>query len=186
MNLSRLYEGNFRVSSVFGPRILENGDSNFHKGMDCVGIESKNIITPTNGKIITSQIITDKHNVTWEWGNYVKMDDLNGYYLFFCHLSKRAVTAGDYVKKGQLVGVEGQTGYALGNHLHFEVRRKIDGISIDPYEYFTILENWEKTQVENAKKFVREKTGFSDGTIEYLSKYQYSDDLFLKLYDAMR
>lgn len=181
-----LYQGNYRLSSGYGPRILSNGDSNFHKGIDYVGIDNKNIIAPTNGKIITSQIITDKNNLTWEWGNYVKMDDLNGFYLFFCHLSKRLVKAGDIVEKGALIGIEGQTGYAIGSHLHFEVRKKIDNISIDPNEYFKILADWERRQIEEAKKLVQEKTGFDNNTMEYLSKHPYPDALFLKLAKAIK
>lgn len=141
--MSRIFEGACRISSPLGARALGN-DYRFHKGIDFVGIDSKNIISPTNGKIISSQIITDKNNLTWEWGNYVKMDDLNGFWLFFCHLSKRCVTAGQTVAKGQIIGVEGQTGYSFGSHLHFEVRKKSDNVSIDPNEYFKILDEWEK------------------------------------------
>ena len=75
-----------------------------------LGLIAKEIIAPTNGKIVSSQIITDKNNPTWEWGNYVKMDDLNGYYLFFCHLANRSVKVGQTVAKGQVIGTEGQTG----------------------------------------------------------------------------
>lgn len=182
----KLYDGSYRVSSKYGPRILSNGDSNFHKGIDYVGIDSKNIIAPTNGKIISSKIVTDRNNLTWEWGNYVKMDDLNGFYLFFCHLSKRLVKVGEIVAKGQLIGIEGKTGYATGSHLHFEVRRKNDNISIDPNEYFKILADWEQAQVEAAKKLVQEKTGFDNNTMEYLSKHPYPDALFLKLANAMK
>ena len=54
-------------------------------------------------KIISSQLITEKNSPvwgdTWEWGNYVKMDDLNGFYLHFCHFASRAVKAGQTVRK---------------------------------------------------------------------------------------
>lgn len=186
MKKLRLYDGKYTLSSSYGPRKLSNGDSRFHKGNDYVGIDSKNIITPTNGTIITSQIITDRSNLTWEWGNYIKMDDLNGFYLFFCHLAVRLVNAGETVAKGQLIGFEGQTGYATGSHLHFEVRRKADNIAIDPNDYFKILADWEQGQVNAAKKLVQEKTGFDNNTMEYLSKHPYPDALFLKLAKAMK
>jgi murein DD-endopeptidase MepM/ murein hydrolase activator NlpD len=170
----KLYKGNYRISSPYGNRRLDNGDNRFHSGIDYVGIDSKEIIAPTNGKIISSQIITDKSNPTWEWGNYVKMDDLNGYYLFFCHLSNRNVRAGQTVAKGQVIGTEGQTGYSFGSHLHFEVRRKRDGATINPDQYFKILLDWYKNEVK--KKF-----GFDDNTMNYLSKHPYPDALFEKL-----
>lgn len=43
----------------------------------------------------------------------------------------------------------------------------------------------EKT-VEEAKKGIQKKCGFEAGTMEYLSKYKWADDLFLKLWDAMK
>lgn len=185
--MSKLYQGEYKITSYFGPRVLSNGDRRIHKGIDCVGLTSKNIITPTNGKIVSSQIITEKNSPvwgdTWEWGNYVKMDDLNGFYLFFCHFASREVKAGQVVGKGQLVGVEGHTGYVLppdarGSHLHFEVRRKKDNVSIDPIEYFEILYQWE---LNNLKKKVQAKYGFDDSTMEYLAKHPYADALFEKL-----
>lgn len=170
----KLYKGNYRISSPYGNRRLENGDNRFHNGIDYVGTDSKEIIAPTNGKIISSQIITDKNNPTWEWGNYVKMDDLNGYYLFFCHLANRNVRAGQTVEKGQIIGTEGQTGYSFGSHLHFEVRRKRDGTIINPDQYFKILLDWYKNEV-------KKKYGFDDSTMDYLSKHPYPDALFDKL-----
>jgi murein DD-endopeptidase MepM/ murein hydrolase activator NlpD len=182
----KLYEGNYKITSLFGDRILDNGDDRIHKGMDFVGIDSKNILTPTSGIIVSSQIITDKSNPTWEWGNYIKMDDLNGYFLFFCHLSKRLVNVGQNVVKGQIIGVEGQTGYAFGSHLHFEVRRKSDNVSIDPQEYFLILDDWEKKYLEKLKNTVKTKAGLDDNTIKFLSKHPYAYALFEKLAKAMK
>ena len=174
----KLYKGNYRISSPYGNRSLENGDNRFHNGIDYVGTDSKEIIAPTNGRIVSSQIITDKSNPTWEWGNYIKMDDLNGYYLFFCHLSKRLVTAGKTVEKGQLIGIEGQTGYSFGSHLHFEVRKKSNNESINPMDYFEILNNWE---LNHYKKQVQKKYDFDDSTMEYLAKHPYAVGLFEKL-----
>jgi len=177
----KLYQGEYKITSWFGPRTLSNGDSRIHKGIDCVGLTSKNIIAPTNGRIVSSQIITDKKNLTWEWGNYVKMDDLNGYYLFFCHLSKRSVTANQIVKKGQLIGVEGQTGYSLGSHLHFEVRRKSDNVSIDPIEYQKILEAWEQKHLQSLIVKTKNRFDLDDNTINFLKTHPYPDALFDKL-----
>jgi len=170
----KLYKGKYRVSSPYGNRRLDNGDDRFHSGIDYVGIDSKEIIAPTNGRVVSSQMITAKSNPTWEWGNYVKMDDLNGYYLFFCHLANRSVKVGQTVAKGQVIGTEGQTGYSFGSHLHFEVRRKKDSAIINPEQYFKILLDWYKNEVK--KKYC-----FDDNTMNYLSKHPYPDALFEKL-----
>lgn len=139
----KLYDGEYKVTSWFGPRLLENGDKRFHKGIDCVGLTSKNVLSLCDSIVVSSQIILDKTNATWEWGNYIKLDDGFGYYPHYCHLSKRLVAKGDKVKKGQTLGIEGQTGYSFGSHLHFEVRNA-KGVSIDPQEYFAIVEEREK------------------------------------------
>lgn len=172
-----LYDGTYRITSPYGKRNLPNGDNRFHPGIDYVGISSKTIIAPTNGKIVSSQIITNKNSITWEWGNYIKMDDLNGYYLYFCHLNSRLVTKGQTVLKGQKIGVEGNTGYVIGNpgnHLHFEVRRIKDGVVIDPDEYAKILLQWYSDAV-------KKKYGFEDSTMTYLSLHPCPYDLFDKL-----
>ena len=91
--MDKIYNGEYKITSPFGKRNLD-GDNRTHKGEDHVGLTNKNVITPTSGRVVSSQIITNKTNPTWEWGNYVKIDDLNGYYLFFCHLAKRLVSVG--------------------------------------------------------------------------------------------
>lgn len=176
--MMKLYEGEYKITSPFGPRDLGNGDKRDHKGIDCVGIDSKRVITPTNGLIVSSQIILDKKNPTWEWGNYVKMDDLNGYYLFFCHLSSRAAKVMQTIDKGQLIGLEGQTGYSFGSHLHFEVRRKSDNVSIDPEEYFKILADWE---LKHFRKKTQDRFGFDENTMKFFDEHPYPGALYEKL-----
>lgn len=115
------YKGRVEFESPYGYRVL-NGQKNWHNGIDLVGLDSKMILAPCNGLIKSSTIIEDKNNTTWEWGNYVRLDheDIS---IFMCHLSKRLVNVGDYVLAGQPIGIEGNTGYSFGSHLHFETRR---------------------------------------------------------------
>ena len=181
MSKLKLYQGEYVITSPFGPRVLENGDKRPHKGIDCVGKTNKNIVAPTNGKIVNSQIIIDKSNPTSQWGNYVKMDDLDGYYLFFCHLSKRLVTAGQVIEKGAVVGVEGQTGYSFGSHLHFEVRRKSDNVSIDPMQYLIGLETWENKNLELLIQQTKIRFDFNDSTIDFFKTHPWPYALFDKL-----
>ena len=182
----KLYDGEYKITSWFGPRTLSNGDKRTHKGIDCVGLTSKNVIAICDATVASSQQITNKANSTWEWGNYIRLDDGHGYSLFYCHLDKRLVVKGDKLKSGQVIGVEGQTGYSFGSHLHFEVRNA-QGISIDPQDYFAILERREGKilTVQEAKEIVKAKAALSDSTIVFLENYKWGDDLFVKLAKAM-
>ena len=48
-------------------------------------------------------------------------------------MTQTAVTAGEAVTAGQIIGYVGSTGDSTGNHLHFELRK--DGISLDPLSW---------------------------------------------------
>jgi murein DD-endopeptidase MepM/ murein hydrolase activator NlpD len=55
------------------------------------------------------------------YGLYVVVEHGNGVETLYAHLSSITVSAGQEVVQGQLIGYAGRTGYATGNHLHFEV-----------------------------------------------------------------
>jgi hypothetical protein len=65
----------------------------------------------------------------------IKIDHGNGYFTIYLHLSTAKVHAGDMVKRGQKIALSGETGSPGAPHLHFEVRKNIDGIlvPVDPY-----------------------------------------------------
>lgn len=123
-----------RVTSTFGKRVDPiSGDVGvFHGGIDLVGQGSKVLLAPADGVIGTSAIVdraTDTGR-TWEWGHFIRLDTDDGLQIFMCHMATRYVVAGQRVKKGDEIGLEGSTGYSTGSHCHFEVRR--DGVQIDP------------------------------------------------------
>ena len=114
------YKGKYKVTQPFKMGV--------HNGIDLVGMENKTLYAICDGYIGTSTIITDRHNRTWQWGNYVKLvadndDEVDdGLLIYYCHLSKRLVEKGQRVKKGDPIGIEGNTGYSFGSHCHFEIR----------------------------------------------------------------
>ena len=177
------YKGRYKVSSPYGERNL-NGIVAFHKGVDFVGLDSKEIVSPVNGVVKSSAMITDKSNLTWEWGNYIRIDTEDGHKLFFCHLNQRLVCVGQKVNKGDIIGIEGNTGYSFGSHCHFEVRTK-ENVSIDPINYLENLMENDILTVEQAMKIVQGSAMLDDNTMKYLSFYKYSDNLIQKLAYAM-
>lgn len=56
------------------------------------------------------------------YGNYVMIDHGNGYSTLYAHMSSLAVSIGQTVSKGDIIGYVGSTGHSTGAHLHFETR----------------------------------------------------------------
>ena len=67
------------------------------------------------------------------YGYYVIVDHGNGFVTLYAHFSSIAVSQGQAVKQGQVLGAGGRTGYATGNHLHFEVH--LNGAIVNPLNY---------------------------------------------------
>ncbi len=127
--------GDFRITSPYGTRTL-NGTQSFHAGLDAVGISSKRVCAVASGTVAVSQIVTDRNDPTWEWGNYVAVIGDDGKIIYYCHLSERSVRAGKRVEMGDEIGIEGNTGYSFGAHLHLEVRHA--GSTINAAEYIGV------------------------------------------------
>lgn len=140
--------GKVTLTSHFGWRTL-NGQRDYHKGVDLSGTD-KTLVAPCDGVIGSSTIITDKSNLTWQWGNYIRIDTSDGLKIFMCHMAQRKVKIGQKVKAGDVVGIEGNTGYSFGSHCHFEVRK--NGESVDPTPYLGIPNEWGQYDVKAAPK----------------------------------
>ena len=148
--------GKVTLTSHFGWRTL-NGSRDYHKGVDLSGTD-KTLVAPCDGVIGSSTIITDKSNLTWQWGNYIRIDTADGLKIFMCHMAARKVKVGQKVKAGDVVGIEGNTGYSFGSHCHFEVRK--NGESVDPTPYLGIPNEW--GQYDIIKAAPKEPTVYKD------------------------
>ncbi|MGE0687628.1 MAG: peptidoglycan DD-metalloendopeptidase family protein [Dehalococcoidia bacterium] len=67
------------------------------------------------------------------YGYYVIIDHGNGFETLYAHFSRIAVSTGQKVTQGQTIGYGGHTGYATGDHLHFEVH--LNGAIVNPLTY---------------------------------------------------
>lgn len=128
-----IFAGRNRVTSAY--RLPDRPD---HNGLDIVGDDSRDILCPVAGTVKSSTIITNKSDPTWEWGNYVRVDDAKGNRLYFCHMDSRNVSVGQKVNPGDKLGVMGNTGYSFGTHTHFEVRKSNGKTNLNPAEYLGI------------------------------------------------
>lgn len=114
--MRRIFDGNYKITQGYGST---------HGGMDIVGLSSKNIISPVDGIVKSSTMVPKSSgDITWEWGNYVRVDDSAGNRFYFCHMDSRAVSVGQRVQVGTKLGVMGNTGLSYGAHCHFEARTK--------------------------------------------------------------
>ncbi len=173
-----IYSGKYRVTSPYGARILD-GSIDDHRGIDVVGVKEKNVCAVADGVVAVSQIVTDKMNKTWEWGNYVCVIGDDGRQYYYCHLDRRYVEVGARVKKGDHLGLEGNTGYSFGAHCHFEVR-DASGRVLNPAEVLGIENAVGEYGVEYREE-CRRRFGLSEATLGYLDGYGYAADLYRKL-----
>ena len=98
-----------------------------HMGLDIAADSGTNIYAADDGYIVTAG---------WNaggYGNVVMIDHLNGYQTVYGHMSYVVATEGQYVTRGQLIGLVGSTGDSTGPHCHFEVRYL--GVHDDPAKY---------------------------------------------------
>ena len=68
------------------------------------------------------------------YGNCIIIDHGFSYETLYGHLSKKLVKHGQKVKRGELIGYVGNTGYSIGSHLHYEIWK--NNIPVNPVHYF--------------------------------------------------
>jgi len=109
--------GFYRLTSGFGWRIHPiYGTRRHHNGTDVssAGIHGTKILAAKSGVVTTSEYSSS-------YGNYVVVSHSDGYQTLYAHMSKRAVSVGEVVKQGEVLGYVGSTGASTGSHLHYEV-----------------------------------------------------------------
>lgn len=197
------FNGKFRVSGMRG-KPSDTGRPRNHYGLDLVGL-----VSDENNQVTVYQkvyaISSGWVKLTDEGENglgkcvHVQMDNQNYYgeWILYGHLSKFEVKNGQYVEKGQLIGLMGDTGSSKGWHTHLEWRNKYDKYDPDFSKYdickFTGIPN---TSVEGQNVHigspvyktangasVQSKLELENQTIEYLENYKYADDLMKKIDD---
>lgn len=115
------------LTSPFGNRKHPiYGETRFHKGTDFVATKHAMIHAAADGKVV--EVAHSK-----SYGNFILVEHGGIFKTRYAHLSKLYADSGERVFQGQLVGLQGSSGTATGDHLHFEVIYR--GNPVDPMSF---------------------------------------------------
>jgi len=122
---------NSKITSDFGKaRVYNDTLKGYHSGTDFRAKMGTPIIASNDGKVV---LATNR----FYSGNSIIIDHGQGIYTCYYHLSKFKTKKGDMVKKGEVIGLSGDTGRITGPHLHFSAR--VGGLQVDPLQLVKLL-----------------------------------------------
>jgi murein DD-endopeptidase MepM/ murein hydrolase activator NlpD len=126
-----IYPLNSKITSNFGTKRVYNGKlKSYHSGTDFRAKNNTPIIASNSGIVRIAQN-------RFYAGNSIIIDHGHGVYSCYFHLNKMNFKVGDFIKKGEVLGLSGNTGRSTGPHLHFAFR--IHGIQVDPLQAIEAL-----------------------------------------------
>jgi murein DD-endopeptidase MepM/ murein hydrolase activator NlpD len=129
-SLPNLWPVDGQVTASFGERIDPfNGEGAFHSGVDIGSNYGHPIMAPADGVVTFTDFMGG-------YGKLIIMDHGHGITTRYGHLSGFAVTAGQHVHRGDIIGYVGLSGRSTGPHLHYEVR--INDTPVNPYKYLRL------------------------------------------------
>ena len=107
-----------------------SGTYTFHSGVDLAAAGGTPIYASKSGTVTTAAY------AKYSWGNYVVINHGDGYSTLYAHMRYYAVSVGEYVNQGDVIGYVGTTGNSTGNHLHFNVY--YNGNLQNPLNYISV------------------------------------------------
>ncbi|MCX5752441.1 MAG: M23 family metallopeptidase [Candidatus Krumholzibacteria bacterium] len=115
------------LSSRFGRRMDPFlGEAVHHSGLDYRARMGSPVMSSAGG-------VVSQARRNGGFGLMIEVSHENGFTTRYAHLSKILVTRGQKVKRGEIIGLVGNTGHSTGSHLHYEVLfRKVHR---DPLQY---------------------------------------------------
>lgn len=118
-----------RMASGYGYRIDPfTKIKKFHSGMDFSAKEGTEIYATGDG------IVARADNTATGYGDHIVINHGFGYETLYAHLSNYKVRVGQHVKRGDIIGLIGNTGRSQGSHLHYEVHK--NGEVINPIHFY--------------------------------------------------
>ena len=117
-----LWEENFimpttgRRTTGFGyTRYVNNEFNNRHSGIDIANLEGTPVYSVNRGKVVLAEELVVA-------GKTVIVDHGGRIFSSYSHLSRIEVEVGDMIERGEKIGEMGETGFATGSHLHWEIQ----------------------------------------------------------------
>ena len=138
----KVQENIHRISKIPSIRPVEGGYLNstfgfrndpidnvrrFHHGQDITVKTGTPVLAPADG-------VVKRAYYAGGFGNHIKIKHESGYTTLFAHLSKIKVKHGQKVKRGEIIGLTGNTGRSTAPHLHYEIH--YNGEPQNPLDYF--------------------------------------------------
>jgi len=121
------------ITSLYGRRIDPiNKKAAFHSGIDIRKKIGAEITTTADGRVL-------KKGYNKGQGNYVVIGHGKDFKTRYFHMKKSLVEKGDQVKRGQVIGLVGNTGRSTGPHLHYEILYKKK--SVNPLKFVRVARN---------------------------------------------
>jgi murein DD-endopeptidase MepM/ murein hydrolase activator NlpD len=109
------------------------GQNRPHTGLDLGAITGTAVRAAADGRVSIAEFQS-------QLGNLVAVDHGYGLRTSYGHLSKSIVKKGALVKRGDIIGYVGNTGYSTGPHLHYEVH--VNGRAVNPMKYIYDMDPW--------------------------------------------
>jgi murein DD-endopeptidase MepM/ murein hydrolase activator NlpD len=125
----------FVLTQPFGPTsvLLEppyGTYKHFHTGVDISAALGTPVMAAADGLVVAVG------HSNFGYGNYVVIAHGGGIATLYAHLLQTDANVGDSVVRGQVIGLEGSTGFSTGPHVHFELR--VNDQVIDPMPYLPV------------------------------------------------
>ena len=109
------------ITSPFG-----RDGARWHPGLDIGILQSLDVRAADDGVVVLAGYMPGYDG----YGAIVALQHRFGYSTLYAHLSRPLVRPEQRVRRGELIGIAGCTGWCTGTHLHFELR--YEGIPVDP------------------------------------------------------
>lgn len=121
-DMKRLASGyGYRIDPIYKVRKM-------HWGMDFSAPIGTDIFATGDGRVL--KVISDRGG----YGKHVVIDHGFGYQTLYAHMSQIKVRRGQKVKRGDVIGLVGNSGKSTGPHLHYEVIK--DGVKVNPANFY--------------------------------------------------